>query len=55
MPEARPFPNKAEDKDLLESYRLNAVINLQKHQEETKARRDTKVKQRAFNVGDLVL
>jgi hypothetical protein len=37
MSEAMFYPTKAEDKDLLESDRLNAVINLQKCHTETKA------------------
>jgi hypothetical protein len=55
MPEATFCPTEAENKDLLESDRLNAVINLQKYQTETKAWRDKNVKQRTFDVGDLVL
>jgi hypothetical protein len=49
------YPTKVKDKDLLESYRLNAVNNLHKYQAKMKARRDKKVKQRTFDVGDLVL
>jgi hypothetical protein len=41
--------------DLLESDKLNAVINLHKYQTEMKAWRDKNVKQRIFDVGDLVL
>jgi hypothetical protein len=55
MPEASPCLIEAEDKDLLESDRLKVVASLQKYQTETKSWRDTKVKQRAFDVGDLVL
>jgi hypothetical protein len=46
---------KAEDKDLLESGMLKAVVNLQKYQEEIRAWRDLNVKLRELNIGDLVL
>jgi hypothetical protein len=39
----------------LEPDRLKVVANLQKYQVETKVWRDSKVKPRAFEVGDLVL
>jgi hypothetical protein len=55
MPEAIPCPTEAEDKDLLELDRLNAKINLQKYQAETMAWRGTEVKQRTFDVRDLIL
>jgi hypothetical protein len=48
-------PNEAEEKDLLESDRLNAVANLQKYQEETRIWRDLKVKLQEFSVGNLIL
>jgi hypothetical protein len=50
-----PCPSEAEEKDLLESDRLKVVTNLQKYQDETRSRRDPKVKQREFDVGNLVL
>jgi hypothetical protein len=53
--EAPPCPSEAEEKDLLESERLKAVINLQKNQDETRSWRDPKVKKRDFDVGNLVL
>jgi hypothetical protein len=37
-------PNEAEEKDLLESDRLKAFVNLEKYHEEIKAWRDPKVK-----------
>jgi hypothetical protein len=48
--EASPCPTKAEaeDKDLLELYRLKVVANLKKYQAEMKAWRDPKVKPRVF-------
>jgi hypothetical protein len=55
MEEASPCPTKVEDKDLLEPDKLKPVANLQMYQVETKAWRDTKLKQRAFDMGDLVL
>jgi hypothetical protein len=48
-------PNKAEEKDLLESERLKVVTNLQKYQDKTRNWRDPKVKRRYFDVGNLVL
>jgi hypothetical protein len=48
-------PNEAEEKDLLESDRLNAIANLQKYQEETRTWRDLKVKLQEFSVGNLIL
>jgi hypothetical protein len=47
-------PNKAEEKDLLESDRLKAVTNLKKYQEETRAWRDPKVKLKEFESRNLV-
>jgi hypothetical protein len=52
---APPCPTEAEEKDLLESNRLRAVTNLQKYQDETRSRRDLKVKKREFDVDNLVL
>jgi hypothetical protein len=52
---APPWPTKAEDKYLLESDRLKVVTNLQKYQDEARSWRDSKVKKREFNVGNLVL
>jgi hypothetical protein len=48
-------PSEAEEKDLLESDRLKVVVNLQKYQEEKRAQRESKVKLREFEVGNLVL
>jgi hypothetical protein len=48
-------PNEVEEKDLLESERLKAVTNLHRYQDETRNRRDPKVKKRDFDVGNLVL
>jgi hypothetical protein len=48
-------PNEAEEKDLLESARLEEVTNLEKYQEEIRAWRDPKVKLKQFEVGNLVL
>jgi hypothetical protein len=39
-----PCPNEAEEKDLLGSDRLKAVVNLEKYQEQTRAWRNSKVK-----------
>jgi hypothetical protein len=50
-----PCPNEAEEKDLLEPDRIKDVANLQKYKDETRARRDVKVKLRELEVGDLVL
>jgi hypothetical protein len=55
MSKALPCPTEAEEKNLLESDRLKAVTDMQEYQAETKAWTDTTVKQRTFNVGDLVL
>jgi hypothetical protein len=44
MTEAPACPSEAEEKDLLESDRLKAILNFQKYQEEIRAWRDTKVK-----------
>jgi hypothetical protein len=49
--EVSPCPCDAKDKDLLEPDRLKIVVNLQKYQEETKARKDPKDKARVFDVG----
>jgi hypothetical protein len=48
-------PSEVEEKDLLELYRLKAVANLQKYQEEIRAWRDPKVQLWDFDVGNLVL
>jgi hypothetical protein len=53
--EVLPCPSKAEEKNLLELEKLKAVENLQKYQDETRSWRDPKVKQRDFDVGNLVL
>jgi hypothetical protein len=53
--ETVPCPNEAEEKDFLESDRLKALVNLEKYQDQTRARRDPKVKPREFNLGNLVL
>jgi hypothetical protein len=37
MTETIACPNEVEEKDLLESDRLKAVVNLEKYQEETRA------------------
>jgi hypothetical protein len=37
-------PNKAEEKDLLESDRLKPVVNMEKYQDQIRAWRDPKVK-----------
>jgi hypothetical protein len=50
-----PCLSEAKYKDLLELDRLNAVANLQKYQDETRASRDSKVKLREIDIGDLVL
>jgi hypothetical protein len=55
MLEATFCPSKAEDKDLLESDWLKAIAILQKYQTEMKVWRDKKVKQKNFDIGDLVL
>jgi hypothetical protein len=52
---ASACPSEAQEKDLLESDRLNAVENLQKYQEETKAWIDPNVKLQEFDLGNLVL
>jgi hypothetical protein len=53
--EVSSYPNKAEEKDLLESDRHKAVANLQKYQDETRSWRDPNVKTREFNMGSLVI
>jgi hypothetical protein len=53
--DAPPCPNEAEEKDLLESDRLKAVVNLQKYQDETRSCRYPKVKKRDFDIWNLVL
>jgi hypothetical protein len=55
MSEATFCRSKAEDKDLLESNSLKAIVNLQKYQTKMKAWRDKKVKEKTFDIGDLVL
>jgi hypothetical protein len=47
--------NKAKSKDLLEPERMKAVENLQSYQNETRAWRDKKVKQKHIKARDLVL
>jgi hypothetical protein len=42
--ETTACPNEEEEKDLLESDRLKAVVNLEKYREETRAWRNLKVK-----------
>jgi hypothetical protein len=54
MAEAVSCPTEAGAKDFLESDRLKAAENLHKYQSETKAWRDKKVKEKAFNIGDIV-
>jgi hypothetical protein len=46
---------EAESKDILEPERMKAVENLQSYQNETRAWRDKKVKQKHIEAGDLVL
>jgi hypothetical protein len=53
--EVVPSPTKEESKDLLESDRLKAVKNLHDYQVDMKVWRDKKVKEKVFDVGDLVL
>jgi hypothetical protein len=53
--EAPLCPAKVKDKDLLELDWLKVMINLQKYQDEIRAWRDLKVKQREFEAGNLVL
>jgi hypothetical protein len=53
--EAPPCPSVAKVKNLLESERLKAIINLQKYQDEARSWRIPKVKKRDFDVGNLVL
>jgi hypothetical protein len=48
-------PTEAESKDLLEPERMKAVENLQSYQNEMRAWRDKKVKQKCIEAGDLVL
>jgi hypothetical protein len=55
MPVTTLYPSEAEDKDLLESDSLQAIVNLQKYQTEMKAWRNNKEKQKTFHIGDLVL
>jgi hypothetical protein len=53
--ESIPCPSEVEEKDMLESDRLNAVTNLEKYQEETIAWRDPEVNLKQFEVRNLVL
>jgi hypothetical protein len=53
--ETVPCPNEAEEKGFLESDRLKVVVFLEKYQEHIRAWRDPKVKQREFDLGNLVL
>jgi hypothetical protein len=48
-------PTEAESKHLLEPERMKAVENLQAYQNEMRAWRDKKVKEKTIEVGDLVL
>jgi hypothetical protein len=53
--EATYSPSELESKDLLEPERMKAVENLQCYQNETRAWRDEKVKQKYIEARDLVL
>jgi hypothetical protein len=53
--EAIYSPTKAESKDLLEPERMKAVKNVQSYQNETRAWRDKKVKQKHIRARDLIL
>jgi hypothetical protein len=53
--EATYSPTKGESKDLLELEHMKAVENLQSYQNETRAWRDKKIKQKHIEAGDLVL
>jgi hypothetical protein len=55
MEDAIFCPTKEEAKDLLESDRIKAIDNLQKYQTKMKYWRDKKVKEKTFDIGDLVL
>jgi hypothetical protein len=48
-------PTEVESKDLLEPKCMKAIENLQSYQNETRACRDKKVKQKHIEAGDLVL
>jgi hypothetical protein len=50
-----PCPNEVEEKDMLELDRLKAMVSLEKYPEQTRVWRDTKVKLREFDLGNLVL
>jgi hypothetical protein len=53
--EAIYSPTEAKSNDLLEPEQIKAVDNLQSYQNEMRAWRDKKVKQKSIKVGDLVL
>jgi hypothetical protein len=53
--EAIYSPTEAEPKDFPELERMKAVENLQSYQNETRAWRDKKVRQKHNEAGDLVL
>jgi hypothetical protein len=53
--EAIYSPTEVDSKDLLEPERMKAVDNLQSYQNEMRAWRDKKVKQKSIEVGYLVL
>jgi hypothetical protein len=55
MEDAIFCPTKEEAKDLLESDTIKAIDNLQKYQTKMKYWRDKKVKEKTFDIGDLVL
>jgi hypothetical protein len=48
-------PTEAESKDMLESEHMKAIDNLQSYQNETRTRRDKKVKLKSIEARDLVL
>jgi hypothetical protein len=54
-PEAIYNPTEVESKDLLEPELMKVIKNLQSYQNETRAWRDKKVKQKDIEDGDLVL
>ena len=53
--EAQPQKDECIDKDLLETYKLEASENLEKYQQETKAWRDKKARIKSIRPGDFVL
>jgi hypothetical protein len=52
--EAIYYPTEAESKDLIETERMKAIENLQAYQNEMRAWRDKKVKEKFIKAGDLV-